>query len=118
MSVLGRLRQIPIAYLARLLVLILNTIISSGMTVKDIPASILIKDLEDEHQIPEEVTKNLIRWFGEVKSDRWNMDREDIVRHIGLGMLTLYKVRFPRDLQLGLILTIACDRCNTRKCVY
>ena len=118
MSVLGSLRQIPLAYLAKLLVLILNTIISSGMTIKDIPVPKLIKGLEDEHQIPEEVTKNLIRWFGDVKLDRWTIDREDVVRHIGLGMLTPYKVRFPRDLQLGLILTIACDRCNTRKCVY
>ena len=113
MSVLGSLRQIPLPYLAKLLVLILNTIISSGMTVKDIPVPKLINDLEDEHQIPEEVTKYLIRWFGEVKLDRWSIDREDVVRHIGLGMLTPYKVRFPCDLQLELILTIACDRRNT-----
>lgn len=85
----------PPGYLAKLLVLILNTIISSGMTIKDIHVPKLVKSLEDEHQIPQEVTRYLIRWFGEVKVDKWNIDREDIVRHIGLGMLTPYKVSFP-----------------------
>jgi hypothetical protein len=83
------------------------------MTAKDVPVPKLIKNLEDEHQIPEEVTKYLIRWFGEVKLDKWNIDREDIVRHIGLGMLTPYKVRFLRDLRPEITLTIARDRCNT-----
>ena len=104
-SVLGWLRQIPLAYLAKLLVLILNTIISSGMTVKDISVPTLVDGVGEEHQIPEDVTRCLIRWFGEVKLDKWNIDREDVVRHIGLGMLTQYKVRFPRNLRLDLILT-------------
>jgi hypothetical protein len=88
------------------------------MTVKDISVSKLVQGVGEEHQIPEEVTGYLIRWFGEVTLDRWDIDREDVVRHIGLGMLTLHKVCFPRDLRLDLILTIACNRCNTRTCVY
>lgn len=88
------------------------------MTVKDISIPKLVKGLEDEHQIPEEVTRHLIRWFGEVKLNKWNIDREDVVRHIGLGMLTLYKVCFLPDVRLDLILTIARDRCNMRTCVY
>jgi sister chromatid cohesion protein DCC1 len=95
---LGILRQIPLAYLAKLLVLILNTVISSGITIKNIPVPRLAKGLEDEHQIPEEVTGYLVRWFGEVELDRWDMNREDVVRHVGLGMLTPHKVCFPRDL--------------------
>jgi len=82
------------------------------MTIKDIPVLQLVKRLEDEHQIPEEVTRYLIRWFGEVKEERWNVNREDVVRHVGLGMLTSYKVCFAGDLWPELILTLACDRCN------
>lgn len=96
--ILGILRQIPLAYLAKLLVLILNTVTSSGMTIKDIPVPRLAKGLEDEHQIPEEVTGYLVRWFGEVELERWDMNREDVVRHVGLGMLTPHKVCLPRDL--------------------
>jgi sister chromatid cohesion protein DCC1 len=111
-SFVGVLRQVPLAHLAKLLVHILNTIISSGMTVKDVPVPKLVEGLEDEHQIPGAVTRHLIGWFGEVKLDRWNMDREDVVRHVGLGLLTPYKVRFLHDLRPELTLAIACDRCN------
>lgn len=93
-SLLGTLRQMHPAYLSKLLVLTLNTIISSGMTSTDIHVPKLVKSLEDEHQIPQEVARCLIRWFGEVKLDKWNINREDVVRHIGLGMLTPYKVSF------------------------
>jgi len=49
--------------------------------------------MADEHEIPREVSGQVISWFGFVKEGLWEMDVNAVIAEIGLGILRHYKVR-------------------------
>jgi len=83
----GYLRPLPLEQLSNVLVYIFTSLISYGLPRKQISASRLVEILQEEHEVPSAVTSQVMRWFGFVSGDRWEMDEIKAVRHVGLGLL-------------------------------
>jgi Sister chromatid cohesion protein Dcc1 len=56
----------------------------------------LSRSLESEYEVRQEVTLQVMRWFGQVDDvdERWKMDFEKVVRQVGLGILRQYRASF------------------------
>jgi sister chromatid cohesion protein DCC1 len=90
------LRIVPLQTLAHILLLILDTIVIHSLPHGAVRLFILFDSLSAEHEIPQEITKQVVDWFGVVDSAKgtWKVDVEAIVKHIGLSILSGHKVRY------------------------
>lgn len=91
----GYLRPIAPVHLNTILELLLNYLISLSLSHEAAPVDDLVSALADEHEIPREVSNQVMSWFGQVKDGSWKMDANAMVAEIGLGILRHYKVPFP-----------------------
>jgi sister chromatid cohesion protein DCC1 len=89
---IGWLRPIASAHLSTILELLLNYLISLSLSHEAAPVEELVSALADDHEIPREVSNQIISWFGVVKKGVWKMDVNALVAEIGLGIIGHYKV--------------------------
>lgn len=89
---IDELRPIAPEYLVRLLVLILDLLVSQSMRHDAAPIEDLLTSLADDHEVPRAVSEQILTWFGDTKDGKWNMDILAIVKEIGLGVLRNYRV--------------------------
>lgn len=94
----GSLRPISPGYLCNILELVLNTLITLGLSYKSAPAGELVDALADEHEISRQVSEQVISWFGIITNGRWKMCVDDVVKEVGLGILRSHKVTRSCDL--------------------
>ncbi|KAN0090893.1 Sister chromatid cohesion protein Dcc1 [Tylopilus felleus] len=87
----GYLRPIASAYLNTILELLLNYLISLNLAHDAAPVEDLVSSLADEHEIPRDVSDQVMSWFGQVEGDTWQMDVNAVVAGIGLGIIRHYK---------------------------
>lgn len=52
----------------------------------------LVGALQDEHQIPSQVSEQVMSWFGEIQHGRWAMNVDAVLKQVGIGILRNYKV--------------------------
>lgn len=90
----GELRPISRAYLAQILELILNLLVSLSLPPSAVSVETLTSALADDHEVPRTVSTQVMAWFGEIRGGKWNMEVNDIVREVGLGLLRKHKVRW------------------------
>ena len=72
--------------------LLLSYLVSLSLPHQAAAVEELVSALADEHEIPREVTGQVISWFGTVKEGLWEMDANAVVAELGLGILRHYKV--------------------------
>lgn len=89
---IGSLRPITPTYLCRVLELILNALVSSSLSHKSAPVEEVISALADEHEVPRQVSTQIMVWFGEIHEGKWRMNADGVVKEIGLGILRNHKV--------------------------
>ncbi|KAF9222542.1 hypothetical protein BS17DRAFT_708355 [Gyrodon lividus] len=87
----GCLRPISPAHLSTILELLLNYLTSLSLSHEAAPVEELVSSLADDHEIPREVSNQIISWFGVVKEGTWKMDVDAVVAEIGLGIIRHYK---------------------------
>ncbi|KAF8844679.1 hypothetical protein BDN67DRAFT_894275 [Paxillus ammoniavirescens] len=85
------LRPIASAHLSTILELLLNYLISLSLSHEAASVEELVSALADDHEIPREVSNQIISWFGVVKEGVWKMDVNALVAEIGLGIIGHYK---------------------------
>ncbi|KAL4074112.1 sister chromatid cohesion protein Dcc1 [Scleroderma yunnanense] len=85
------LRPIAPAHLTTILELLLSYLVSLSLPHQAAPVEDLVSALADEHEIPREVSGQVIPWFGSVKEGLWEMDANAVVAEIGLGILRHYR---------------------------
>lgn len=90
----GYLRPIAPVHLNTILELLLNYLISLSLSHEAAPVDDLVSALADEHDIPREVSNQVMSWFGQVEDGTWKMDANAVVAEIGLGIIRHYKVSF------------------------
>lgn len=98
----GRLRPVSQEYLSMTLELILNTLVSLSLSPRAAPVPDLVETLQSDHEIPRDVCLEIMSWFGEVSeaADQppssaatvWRMDVDAVVKQIGIGILSAYRV--------------------------
>lgn len=89
----GYLRPITPAHLSTILELLLSYLVSLSLPHRAAAVDELVSAMADEHEIPREVSGQVISWFGPIKEGLWEMDVNAVVAEIGLGILRHYKVR-------------------------
>lgn len=87
------LHPLPLEQLAEILVFIFTSLISYGLPRKKTPASKLVDILHSDHEVPPDVSKQVLKWFGELNEDLWTMDEMKAIRQTGLGILKQKSVR-------------------------
>lgn len=88
----GYLRPIAPVHLNTILELLLNYLISLSLSHEAAPVDDLVSALADEHDMPREVSNQVMSWFGQVEDGMWKMDANALVAEIGLGIIRHYKV--------------------------
>jgi sister chromatid cohesion protein DCC1 len=90
----GTLRIIPTPTLSHILLLILDTIVIHSQSHNCVSLYLLYDSLSDGHEVPHEVTTQIVEWFGEVDRKRgtWKVDVDAVVKYVGLGVLSEHKV--------------------------
>jgi sister chromatid cohesion protein DCC1 len=48
--------------------------------------------LLNEHEIPRQVSTQVMLWFGSVDGGKWAMSVDDVLKEVGLGILRRHKV--------------------------
>lgn len=87
----GYLRPITPAHLSTILELLLSYLVSLSLPHRAAAVDELVSAMADEHEIPREVSGQVISWFGPIKEGLWEMDVNAVVAEIGLGILRHYK---------------------------
>ena len=95
----GELRPITLEHLNSVLELILNTLVASSLSHNAAPVSDIIEVLQSDHEIPSEVTLQVLSWFGAINTPKsreksWSMDVSKVVRQLGIGILSSHRVRY------------------------
>ena len=90
----GYLRPIAREHLNTILELLLNYLISLSLSHDAAPVDDLVSALADEHDVPRDVSNQVMSWFGQVEAGTWKMHVDAVVAEIGLGILRHYKVPF------------------------
>lgn len=90
----GYLRPIAPVHLNTILELLLNYLILLNLSHEAAPVDDLVSALVDEHDIPRQVSNQVMSWFGQVEKGTWKMDVDAVVAEIGLGIIRHYKVPF------------------------
>lgn len=95
----GELRPMSLAYLNTVLELLLNTLVSNSFSAEEAPASDVADNLEHDHEVPRSISEQVMAWFGELSSGsalgpdvKWKVDIKGIVKQIGIGLLSNYRV--------------------------
>jgi sister chromatid cohesion protein DCC1 len=88
----GHLRPIIPSYLSTILELLLNYLVSLPHSYNSAPVEELAACLADEHEIPRQVSTQVMSWFGVVREGKWAMDVDAVLKQIGLGILRRHKV--------------------------
>lgn len=88
----GSLRPITSDYLSRVLELLLNYLVSLSMPHDAASVEDLLAALQDEHQVKREVTEQVMRWYGDINAGLWSVHVEAVLKQVGLGILSHYKV--------------------------
>ncbi|PVG02456.1 hypothetical protein CPB86DRAFT_725555 [Serendipita vermifera] len=92
------LRPLSTEYLGKILVYIFTSLVSYGLPRNDIPAARLMEIIQQEHDIPAVVTRQVMQWFGTIDAGKWDMDSLEAVKHVGLGLLRPYiheAIKYP-----------------------
>lgn len=89
------------SYLSSVLELILNTMVASSLPLDAASVADITETLESDHDISSEVTQQVMSWFGKITRSSstetvWDANVENIVRQLGIGLLSGYRVRFAR----------------------
>lgn len=64
-----------------------TSLISYALPRENTPASKLIDALYGDHEVSPDVSRQVLRWFGNFNEDSWTMDATKAVRQTGLGIL-------------------------------
>lgn len=72
------------------LVLALITVHRSGEAC---PVKEVCEALSDDHDVPADLTKGVMRLFGSLDGESWTYDQTTLVRELGRGLLVTLKVR-------------------------
>ena len=72
---------------------LLIALVSHSFSHQSAPVEQLVATLEDDHEVKGDVTRQVLRWFGEVSGGQWKVNVESTVKEVGLGILRAYKVR-------------------------
>ncbi|TFK75832.1 hypothetical protein BDN72DRAFT_831276 [Pluteus cervinus] len=91
LNINGELRPISQVYLASILELILNLLVSLSLPPNAVSVETLTSVLADEHEVPRPVSTQVMAWFGEIRGGKWNMDVKEMVMEAGLGILRNHK---------------------------
>ncbi|KZW00287.1 hypothetical protein EXIGLDRAFT_667661 [Exidia glandulosa HHB12029] len=86
----GELRPLERGYLAQMLKLLLNAIVAQKMS----PDAALIDELVlalQEHDVPREVTTQILPWFGTVEGNKWKVNVAIVAQEIGVSILQTYQ---------------------------
>ncbi|KAH9482726.1 Sister chromatid cohesion protein DCC1 [Psilocybe cubensis] len=87
----NELRPIAPAFLAHLLELILNLLVSLSMNYTSVSVEALSSALADDHEVSRAVSTQVMSWFGEIKDAKWKMDVDGVVKELGLGILRKHR---------------------------
>ncbi|KAI6026244.1 hypothetical protein PISMIDRAFT_629149 [Pisolithus microcarpus 441] len=87
----GYLRPIVPAHLSTILELILSYTVTLSLSCQAAEVEELVSTLADEHEVPREVSAQIISWFGTVKEGLWEIDIRAVVAEIGLEILRHHK---------------------------
>ena len=90
----GYLRPIAPVHLDTILELLLNYLVSLSLSHDAAPVEDLVSALVEAHDVPREVSSQVMGWFGQVDEGTWKMDVKAVVAEIGLGILRHHKVLF------------------------
>lgn len=93
LNINGELRPIAHAYLQTILEMILNQLVSDGLSHESASVEQITNALADVHEIPRSVTTQVMAWFGEIRHGSWAMDVNGVVREVGLNLLRPHRVR-------------------------
>lgn len=94
----GQLRPIASAHLTTILELLLNYLVSLSLPHEQADAEELASALADEHEIPRQVSAQVMSWFGEVKNEKWTMNVDAVMKEVGLSILRYHKVVYIPNL--------------------
>jgi len=72
--------------------LLLNYLVSLSLSHQEAPAEELVSALADEHEIPRQVSTQVMSWFGELKNQKWTMNADAVLKEVGLSILSYHKV--------------------------
>ena len=90
----GYLRPIAPVHLDTILELLLNYLVSLSLSHDAASVEDLVSALVEAHDVPREVSSQVMGWFGQVDEGTWKMDVKAVVAEIGLGILRHHKVLF------------------------
>lgn len=94
----NELRPLETGFLNSILELLLNALVSVSSPLDAAPIPDLTETLQCDHEIAPEVTRQVMSWFGSItgppKEEKWNVNVRTIVRQIGIGLLSLHRVRY------------------------
>ncbi|EIW62603.1 uncharacterized protein TRAVEDRAFT_112797 [Trametes versicolor FP-101664 SS1] len=89
------LRPIAPSHLTKILECLLINLVSQSLPYTDAPLMPLIHALEDDHDVPRDITRQVMSWFGRIDEGQlgstWEMDADAVVREIGLGILRAHR---------------------------
>ncbi|KAG8864458.1 hypothetical protein FRB96_004961 [Tulasnella sp. 330] len=101
LSVDGNLQAIPTHQLTQFLTYILNNLVSHHASrTASIPLKELLDQLQDDHAIAPDVSRQICTWFGDMESGSWTMDVEGVVKEVGLGVLVENRHKTLTETQL------------------
>jgi sister chromatid cohesion protein DCC1 len=75
-----------------ILELLLNLLVALSLSHDAASVEELTSTLADEHEIPRQISTQVMSWFGHLHDGKWKMDVDGVMREIGLGILRQYKV--------------------------
>jgi sister chromatid cohesion protein DCC1 len=91
LNINGRLRPITPGYLKTILELLLNHLVTLSPSHKAVSVERLATVLVNEHEIPRQVSTQVMSWFGSVSGEKWTISVDDVLKEVGLGILRDYK---------------------------
>ena len=86
------LRPVAPEYLARVIELILNLLVSHSLSPKSASVETLLTILADEHEVGRSISEQIMGWFGTIAHGKWTVNVDAIVREVGLAILRLHRV--------------------------
>jgi sister chromatid cohesion protein DCC1 len=91
----GHLRSLPPSQLSTILEGILTSLVARSYSPKHVPLDDFLEAIEDDHDLPREVVRGVMGWYGDVSEERWRADMASLVKEVGLGLLMDMRVRRP-----------------------
>lgn len=87
----GHMMILPPEKLGPLLSLVL-ALITVHRKEKECPVAKICEALYDDHEVPADLTRGVMRLFGALEADKWTYDATGLVRELGRGLLVTFKV--------------------------